>query len=170
MQPFSTLWKQQKTVMFSVFKGSRKGALGTNGLKSFYRKTLFFCNKKASYFWKRGLGMIGWPRNWLIEVRPDDVIDDCGESGSWWTLKEVFAFCFPLLSRAWLSSVICWREALSLLLFYMKKKTRNATRCNNCNDLLHLSFLFENFNIFGGLYIIQLDIYDRAFLRKIVSR
>ena len=33
MHPFSTPWKQQKTVKFSnVFRGYKKGALGTNGL------------------------------------------------------------------------------------------------------------------------------------------
>ena len=33
MHPFSTPWKHQKTLWFSdVFKGYRKGALGTNGL------------------------------------------------------------------------------------------------------------------------------------------
>ena len=33
MHPFSTPWKRQKTLRFSdVFRGERKGALGTNGL------------------------------------------------------------------------------------------------------------------------------------------
>ena len=33
MHPFSSPWKHQKTVRFSdVFRGQRKGALGTNGL------------------------------------------------------------------------------------------------------------------------------------------
>ena len=33
MHPFSTLWKHQKVLRFSdVFRGYRKGALGTNGL------------------------------------------------------------------------------------------------------------------------------------------
>ena len=35
-----------------------------------------------------------------------------------------------------------------------------------CFTLLH----FENFNISGGLYITQLNIYDEAFFAKIVSR
>ena len=34
MHPFSTPWKHQKTLRFSdVFRGQRKGALGTNGLR-----------------------------------------------------------------------------------------------------------------------------------------
>ena len=32
MHPFSTSWKHHKSVRFSVFRGQRKGALGTNGL------------------------------------------------------------------------------------------------------------------------------------------
>ena len=32
MHPFSTPWQHQKNVRFSVFRGWRKGALGTNGL------------------------------------------------------------------------------------------------------------------------------------------
>ena len=33
MHPFSVPWKYQKTLRFSdVFRGQRKGALGTNGL------------------------------------------------------------------------------------------------------------------------------------------
>ena len=44
-------------------------------------------------------------------------------------------------------------------------KTRSATCCNNRNDLLHLSF-----TIFGGLYIANLNIYDEAFIVRIVSR
>ena len=47
-------------------------------------------------------------------------------------------------------------------------KTRNAMRCNNRDDLLHLLH-FEKFNISGGLYITQLNIYDGAFIGKIVS-
>ena len=49
-------------------------------------------------------------------------------------------------------------------LFSKTKITRNATRCNNRDDLLH------NFNIFGGLYITQSNIYDTAFIAKIVNR
>ena len=45
--------------------------------------------------------------------------------------------------------------------------TKNATRCNSRNDLLHLQF--ENFNISGGLYITQLNIYDEAFITKAVK-
>ena len=34
MHPFSTAWKHQKTLRFSdVFRGQRKSALGTNGLR-----------------------------------------------------------------------------------------------------------------------------------------
>ena len=44
--------------------------------------------------------------------------------------------------------------------------TRNATRYNNRDDLLQ----FQSFNIFGGLYITQSNIYDGAFIVKIVSR
>ena len=33
MHPFSTPWKDKKTIRFSdVFRGERKGTLGTNGL------------------------------------------------------------------------------------------------------------------------------------------
>ena len=35
-------------------------------------------------------------------------------------------------------------------------------RCNNRDDLLH----FGNFNIFGGPYITQLNIYGGAFIAK----
>ena len=41
--------------------------------------------------------------------------------------------------------------------------------CNDRDDLLHLVH-FENFNIFGGLYITQSNIYDEAFIPKTVSR
>ena len=41
-------------------------------------------------------------------------------------------------------------------------------RCNNHDDLLQVSF--TSLNIFGGLYITQSNIYDRAFIAKIVSR
>ena len=43
-------------------------------------------------------------------------------------------------------------------------------RCNNRHDLLQPSFTFENFNIFGGLYTTKSNIYDEAFIGKIVSR
>ena len=33
MHPFSSPWKHRKTWRFSAFRGYRKGALGTNGLK-----------------------------------------------------------------------------------------------------------------------------------------
>ena len=35
---------------------------------------------------------------------------------------------------------------------FKRNKIRNATPCNNCDDLLHLSFTLKNFNIFGGLW------------------
>ena len=41
MHPFPNPWKHQKTKRFSdVFWGSRKGALGANGLKDFCKKTV----------------------------------------------------------------------------------------------------------------------------------
>ena len=40
-------------------------------------------------------------------------------------------------------------------------------RGNNRCDMLQLRF--ENFNIFGGLYITQSNVYDGAFIAKIVS-
>ena len=43
-------------------------------------------------------------------------------------------------------------------------------RCNNRNDLLQLSFTLKISKIFGGLYITQSNIYDGAFIAKIVSR
>ena len=45
--------------------------------------------------------------------------------------------------------------------------TRNPTRCNNRNDLL---LDFKNVSVFGGLYITQSNIYDAAFIMKMVSR
>ena len=42
-------------------------------------------------------------------------------------------------------------------------------RCNDCDDLLKLSFTLE-ISVFGGLYITQSNIYDGAFIAKIVSR
>ena len=50
MYPFSTPWKLEKTVRFSdVFRGKRKGALGTNTLiknetKIYYMDTLQWKN------------------------------------------------------------------------------------------------------------------------------
>ena len=41
-------------------------------------------------------------------------------------------------------------------------------RRNNRADFLHLVLLWE-FNIFRGLYITQSNIYDEAFIAKIVS-
>ena len=63
MHPFSTPWKHQKTVRFlnvlrvSVFRGYRKGALGTKGL--IYKEWFFVWKKKCFaqkifrflYFW-----------------------------------------------------------------------------------------------------------------------
>ena len=47
MHPFSTPWKQQKTVRFSdIFRGQRKGALGANGLRYLSRAA---CNNQT---WK----------------------------------------------------------------------------------------------------------------------
>ena len=40
MHPFSTPWTHLKTVRFSVFRGWRKGALGTNGLRCYHPKTI----------------------------------------------------------------------------------------------------------------------------------
>ena len=45
--------------------------------------------------------------------------------------------------------------------------TRNVMRSNNRDDLLHLSFTLK-ISIFS--YITQWDIYDGAFIMKIVSR
>ena len=42
-------------------------------------------------------------------------------------------------------------------------------RFNNRDDLL-TELHFENFNIFGGPYVTQSNIYDEAFITKIVSR
>ena len=64
MYPFSTPWKHKKTVKYSdVFKGLRKGALGTNGLIhyiiAFLSKLLSFkpfqkaLNICAKGFWTR---------------------------------------------------------------------------------------------------------------------
>ena len=39
--------------------------------------------------------------------------------------------------------------------------TRNATRCNNRDDLLHLRLIYKE-----DLYITQSNIYDGALLRK----
>ena len=44
MHPFSTPWKRQKTLRFSdIFRGYRKDALATTGLKS-YRLWSRVCN------------------------------------------------------------------------------------------------------------------------------
>ena len=53
----------------------------------------------------------------------------------------------------------------SLIKSKVQIKTRNATRCNKCHDLLH----FENFNISRGLYKTQSNICDGAFIAKIVG-
>ena len=62
MHSFSNLWKYQKTVGFSdVFRGWRKGALGTNGLRS--RDIIFLKKWRRRTFWKnlysRGCGQNG---------------------------------------------------------------------------------------------------------------
>ena len=46
-------------------------------------------------------------------------------------------------------------------------ETRNATRSNNRDNLLQLSL---NFNIFRGPYITQSNIYDGAYIAKMLSR
>ena len=51
---------------------------------------------------------------------------------------------------------------LSLVLIAFLIEQENAMHCNNRDDLLH----FGNFNIFGGPYITQLNIYDEAFIAK----
>ena len=37
MPPFSTTWKHEKTISFSVFRGQGKGALGTDELKGIFK-------------------------------------------------------------------------------------------------------------------------------------
>ena len=64
MHSFSTTWKDQKTVRFSnVFKGYRKGALGTNGLKIIWIFVLSFNSLRV--FLKLG-GQIYNRENWNI--------------------------------------------------------------------------------------------------------
>ena len=48
-------------------------------------------------------------------------------------------------------------------------KTRNATRCNNRDDLLHFSFTLKVSIFSAGLYITQSNICDGAFIAKIVN-
>ena len=50
-------------------------------------------------------------------------------------------------------------------------ETRNATRCNDWNDLPHLSFTVKNSNSkFGDLHITQPNIFEGVFIAKIVIR
>ena len=46
-------------------------------------------------------------------------------------------------------------------------QTRNAMHCNNHDDLLQLHF--KNVNVFSALYITLSNIYDGAFIEKIVT-
>ena len=49
--------------------------------------------------------------------------------------------------------------------FSYQNKQENAMRCNNRDDLLQLSFTFRR-----PIFITQLNIYDGAFIAKIVTR
>ena len=49
-----------------------------------------------------------------------------------------------------------------------KNLTRNATHCNNRDDLLHLSLTLKN-SIFSEAYIQTNRTSDRAFIAKIIS-
>ena len=62
---------------------------------------------------------------------------------------------------------IYWNTSLaaSELFHVFTKSTRDATRCNNCDDLLRLRPLYK-----GDLYITQSNIYDEALIAKIVNR
>ena len=53
--------------------------------------------------------------------------------------------------------------------FKQKKKTRNATRCNNRNDLLHLSFTLK-ISIFKRPIYNPVEYLYETFIAKIVSR
>ena len=50
-------------------------------------------------------------------------------------------------------------------LIFLSSSTGNATRCNNRDDLLRLRPIHK-----GDLYITQSNIYDGAFIAKIVSQ
>ena len=51
--PFSAPWKHRKTVRFSnVFRGLRKGPLGTNGLKRYFRHPSKFSKFIKLVVWK----------------------------------------------------------------------------------------------------------------------
>ena len=57
-----------------------------------------------------------------------------------------------------------------LIKYKVQIKTRNATSCNNRDDLLHLSFTLK-ISIFSEAYnIAQSNICDEAFIVKIASR
>ena len=60
-------------------------------------------------------------------------------------------------------------EVVSLVNILNAVQTINPTRCNNCNDLLHLNFTLK-ISVFSVAYdITQSNIYDGAFIVKIVS-
>ena len=57
-----------------------------------------------------------------------------------------------------------------VLLFFKPElvliSTRNATSCNNHDDLLHLSFILQNSVFLRDLFRIQLNILEGAFVRE----
>ena len=63
----------------------------------------------------------------------------------------------------------------STIVFQIHTEQENAMRCNNCDDLLQLSFTlkistFSEAYIYIYIYITQSNIYDGAFIAKIVGR
>ena len=109
MHPFSTPWKHQKTVRFSdVFRGQRKGALGTNGLRKYLEEiaSLLCAIDKIVNEW-----FFDWCVSDLFSVNPDSsvIMNDFYDfwmtsvavSGGFFLYKSavrfVFIICFNVL-------------------------------------------------------------------------
>ena len=105
VHPFSTLWKHQKTLRFSdVFRGYRKGALGTNGLSP------SVCLSMSEY----------WPdHGWILLNAPEYI---------WKSLNKLFWLCqvSQYTSSSWIfdrvfnmpPAIICAGSKYAVLLYY----------------------------------------------------
>ena len=104
--PFSTPWKHQKTVRFSnVFRGYKKGALGTNVLKTHYLLLMWSASLrvKSPSFWLRSsatssfklcIWTIEERNNWLYFKFPQAIYDKTKDAVGNLTFKcQLFFNC-----------------------------------------------------------------------------
>ena len=81
-------------------------------------------------------------------------------------MRELISFSFKSTEKQFLAVTNSVQHGLTIKLNLRQETLRVVTIAMICFTLLH----FENFNISGGLYVTQLNIYDGAFIVKIVSR